>query len=146
MRVNINGAWVTVPDGSMPLLAQWDDSLSANPAASDACNRGCPPGYFCEYVSADDWWWPFNIVGESAAYHRQCRRADEQIMTDGGITLAQETGEGVWEENVESIASALRQPVEAIAAVVPQVSAFGGGMTTGLVIAGLALLYFSGRR
>lgn len=139
MLVNVNGEWVSVPD-DLPQELPWDETLQANPTAASQDNRGCPPGYFCQYVSAAKWWNPFYTVGEDAAYTRVCRRLDEAIATDPSIGSA-ESGEGLWEASVENIAAAAQVPVDAAKAALPYV-AVGFGSTTALLIAGgLAYLY-----
>lgn len=144
MLVNVNGEWQSVPDDTPETLA-WDATLQANPGAVGD-NKGCPPGYFCEYVSAASWWNPLFTVGQSPAYTRVCRRLDQQIASDGGTTLSSETGEQAWEATVENVAAAARVPVDAAKEALPYV-AVGLGSTTALLIAGaLAYLWLTSRR
>jgi hypothetical protein len=143
MLVNVNGQWVEGGE-EMPETLPWDASLQSNPGAIGD-NRGCPPGYFCEYVSAASWWNPFFTVGESPAYTRVCRRADEVILNDGGVTLSQETGEGAWEASVEAAAAAAAVPVEALKDALPYVGV-GLGSTALLIGAGFAAYLLLTRR
>lgn len=120
MQVNVGGVWTEWPDETAAVLP-FDDTLAANPAGLGD-NRGCPPGYFCEYVFPG--WW------SSAAYARRCRLLDRQIATDGGVTLEAETGPGLVDQTVIAMADASRTVVAAVTPV----------FTTGLLLVGAALL------
>jgi len=84
---------------------EWDSSLTINPEAALQDNRGCPPGYFTQYVSS-----PWGTFGDP--YVRVCRRMDQQILTDPRINQ-EETGSGLIDQSTVALADALRQIKEA---------------------------------
>ncbi len=107
----------------------WDPTLTVNPDAALQDNRGCPVGYFTQYVSS-----PLGTFG--APYVRVCRRMDQQILTDPAINR-EETGPGFVDQSTIALADALRQIKEAAT------PAFNWVM---MVVVGLAALWIVTRR
>lgn len=133
MQVNVNGMWTEVPETQVPITVPWDASLSANPQALGD-NRGCPPGYFCEYVGETDIT-GFTIPGGATV--RVCRRFDQQIGTNPAV-LASETAPGWQDQATINIANAAQAVV---AAATPL--ALSGTML--LVLGAVAFLLLSRR-
>jgi hypothetical protein len=115
MQVNVNGMWTEVPDEQVPQTLGWDDTLSANPQALGD-NRGCPPGYFCEYVS-----------GTFGGYIRVCRRFDQQIANNPAV-LQVETGPGFYEQTQINVASAAQVVAGGLLGGVSAVALVGLGL------------------
>ncbi len=107
----------------------WDSTLTVNPSAALQDNRGCPVGYFTQYVSS-----PWGTFG--AAYVRVCRRMDQQILTDPAVNRA-ETGPGMVDQATVALADALRQIKEAAT------PAFSWAL---VAVAGLVALFIVTRR
>lgn len=105
MLVNENGQWVSYPEGSVPQTVPFDTTRTRNlDAIGD--NRGCPVGYFAQYV-------PGTLYGTSIV----CRRFDQQIASNPDV-LAQESGsQGLIDATVENVAEASRAVVETASAL-----------------------------
>lgn len=102
MLVNVNGAWTEMPD-STPVTVEFDPTLQANPSASLEDNRGCPPGYFCEYVPGT-----FNWAV------KVCRRFDAAIGQGDTSIVASETGPGLLDATLINVAAASAAVVSAV--------------------------------
>ena len=117
MQVNINGLWTEGPEDQWPQTVGWDPTLTVNPDAL-ADNRGCPPGYFCEYVS-----------GAFGGYTRVCRRFDQQIASNPAV-LQIETGPGLYEQTQINVAAAAESVASGVGSVLgqslPYLMIFGG--------------------
>ncbi len=123
MQVNVSGIWTEVSD-STPVTVEFDPALSVNPSAIGD-NKGCPPGYFCEYVPAG--WGGTGKV---------CRRFDAAIGQGDTAVLADETGPGLLDSTLINVAAAS-------AAVVSAVTPTFTWLLVGL--AAVALLYGYGK-
>lgn len=100
MQVNVNGIWTEVPD-STPVTVPFDVALSGNPSALGD-NKGCPPGYFCEYVP-----------GTWGGTDKVCRRFDAAIGGGNPAVLADETGPGLLDATLINVAAAASAVVSA---------------------------------
>jgi hypothetical protein len=105
MLVNENGEWVSYPEGAIPQTVPFDTTRTVNPDALGD-NRGCPIGYFAQYV-------PGTFYGTTTI----CRRFDQQIASNPAV-LAQESGDqGLIDATVENVADASRAVVETAGAL-----------------------------
>jgi len=100
MQVNVAGIWTEVPD-STPVTVPFDVAGTANPSALGD-NRGCPPGYFCEYVPG----W--------SGTEKVCRRFDAAIGGGNTAVLAEETGPGLLDATLINVAAASAAVVSAV--------------------------------
>lgn len=101
MQVNVAGIWTEVPDDT-PIAVPFDESRTVNPLAIGD-NRGCPPGYFCEYLPG----WSGEVI-------KTCRRFDAEIGTGNNAVLAAETGPGLLDATIINVASASAAVVSAM--------------------------------
>ena len=129
MQVNVAGIWTEVPD-STPVTVPFDATGTANPSALGD-NKGCPPGYFCEYVPGI--WWE-NVVGGETV--KVCRRFDAAIGGGNTAVLADETGPGLLDATLINVAAA---SAAVVSAVTPTVTWLLVGLGA------LALLYGFGK-
>lgn len=105
MLVNENGVWVSYPENAIPQTVPFDETRTRNPDALGD-NRGCPVGYFAQYV-------PGTLYGTTVV----CRRFDQQIASNPDV-LAQESGDsGLLDATVENVADASRAVVETAGAL-----------------------------
>ncbi len=102
MQVNVSGIWTEVAD-STPVTVEFDPTGGANPSALGD-NKGCPPGYFCEYVPG----------GWSGATVKVCRRFDVEIGGGNPAVLAEETGSGLLDATLINVAAASGAVVSAV--------------------------------
>lgn len=130
MQVNINGVWQEFPEGEVPQTVPWDATLPYVGYGRLGDNRGCPDGYFAEYVSG--------IFGGTQVV---CRRFDMQIASNPAILQA-ETGPGLYEQTQINVADAARTTVEALGAG----ASMFAGWTMPIVLLLGAFLIFSRRR
>jgi hypothetical protein len=115
LQILVDGEW-TVAEGDWPVYEVWDSTQTANPDATGD-NRGCPPGYFCQYLAPANA--PTVIVQQSpsaaygSGYLRVCRRADEAII-GSPATIKAESGAGAWDQTAINVADTTRQTVDAV--------------------------------
>lgn len=103
MQVNVSGIWTEVPD-STPITVPYDETRTVNPSAVGD-NKGCPPGYFCEYLP------PGWFGGPDV---KVCRRFDLEIGGGNPAVLASETGPSLYESTVINLAAAAETVVSAV--------------------------------
>jgi hypothetical protein len=129
MQVNVNGLWTEWPEET-PAMLPFDPTRTANPDGLGD-NRGCPPGYFAQYVAGGGW------LGQETV--TRCRLFDATIGTDGGVTLEAESGPGLVDQVTLNVAAAASSVVHA---VTPAWST--GVLILAAVVAGA--LWLTGRR
>jgi hypothetical protein len=105
MLINVNGVWTSYPENEVPQTVDFDRSLSANPGALGD-NRGCPPGYFAQYV-------PGVLYGTTTV----CRRFDQQISSNPAVLASESGDQGLLDATVENVADASRAVVETAGAL-----------------------------
>jgi hypothetical protein len=116
MQINLDGVWTEFPEGEVPQTLPWDASLPYTGYGRLGDNRGCPAGYFAEYVSG-----PF---GGTVTV---CRRFDQQIASNPTV-LQEETGPGFYEQTQINIASAAQAVAGGLLGGVSAIALVGLGL------------------
>ena len=121
--------------GDPSLYQPWDPSLSSNPDAASADNRGCAPGWACIYVQDA-------VTGNTA---KVCRRLDQAILGPGGSAIIQaETAPNWTDQAIINVAETTEAIVSGAAGAVNALTPALG--TTALLVGAIALLLFAWKK
>lgn len=127
MSLTVAGGFIL---GSGDLYQDWDPSLSRNPGAASADNRGCAPGWATIYVQD-------SITGNTV---KVCRRVTQDLLDNAPAIIAAETGPDWYDESIMNVAEVSEQIVsgggDVLNALSPALS------STAMLLAAAAILLF----